>query len=287
MPTPPPVAVLEAFGANADPQLLDGGRGQTWLAGEIVLKPVDFAAESRWRAAALDQIPEDDAFRVARPIKAASGDWLFQGWEAAHRLAGRTDPKRWHDTIATGTAFHQTVAKLERPAFLDERDDWWTRADRASWDEAAVKGAPVLHKLGECRMPVKAESQVVHGDLLGNVLYEPGLPPAIIDWAPYWRPVAWAAAVAAVDAMCWHGAPVDAMYEYCAEIEGISLRANDEAAFGRDERFESWSQMLIRALLFRMITDLESAQANGREWEPHPAYQPVTAALICRASGGK
>ncbi|WP_327326924.1 hypothetical protein OG735_33755 [Streptomyces sp. NBC_01210] len=38
------------------------------------------------------------------------------------------------------------------------------------------------------------------------VLFEPGLPPAIIDWPPYWRPAGWASAVVAVDALCWYEA---------------------------------------------------------------------------------
>jgi uncharacterized protein (TIGR02569 family) len=272
MPTPPPRDVLEAYGARADPQLLDGGRGRTWLAGDIVLKPVDLPVESHWRATVLDQIPESDAFRVARPIKAASGEWLFQGWEACRSVAGRTDPTRWREAIDTGTAFHQAITDVPRPAFLDDRDDWWSRADRASWDAVPVDADPVLKQLAECRAPVEAEGQVVHGDLLGNVMYEPGLPPAVIDWAPYWRPVVWSAAVTAADAMCWHGAPIDAMV----------LHPEDDAIL---DRFESWTQMLIRALLYRMITDLEATRAADRQWDPHPAYQPVAAALIRAASG--
>lgn len=275
MPTPPPLDVLEAFGANADPHLLDGGQGQTWRSGEIVLKPVSLDAESHWRATVLDRLPESDAIRVARPIRAASGDWLFQGWEASHRVAGRTDPTRWDEAIATGSVFHQALADVPRPSFLDDRDNLWTRADRISWDPEPLKGPGILRQLAQCRDPAKAseaESQVVHGDLLGNVLYEPGLPPAIIDWAPYWRPAAWAAAVAAVDAMCWHGAPVDA-FSRNPEVEAIRDRA---------DRDEYWAQMLIRALLFRMITDQESARESGREWEPHPAYRPVATALVYR-----
>jgi hypothetical protein len=34
-----------------------------------------------------------------------------------------------------------------------------------------------------------------------------------------------------------------------------------------------------------MITDLEAARAADRQWDPHPAYQPVAAALIRAASG--
>ena len=266
VPTPPSPDVLAAFGATADPEPLRGGRGGTWRAGDLVLKPVDFEPESRWRAMVLDKVSGTEAFRVARPVAATSGDWLFQGWEAAHLVPGRTDPTRWDEAIATGSAFHEALSGVARPAFLDERDDWWSRADRASWDlEQPIEGAPILRRLDECRVPVQVECQAVHGDLLGNVLYEPGLPPAIIDWAPYWRPGAWAAAVAAVDAMCWHGA--------------------GEEVLDRAEQFEEWAQMLVRALLFRMITDREATRAKGSEWDPHPAYKPVAAAIIRRANG--
>jgi hypothetical protein len=99
--------------------------------------------------------------------------------------------------------------------------------------------------------------------VLGNVLYTPGEPPTMIDWAPYWRPTSWAAAVAVVDALCWHGA--------------------DEALVQRWSSLEHWGQMLLRALLFRMITDLESSRAAGRPWRPHPAYAPVARLVLARA----
>lgn len=258
--------VLEAFGATAAVRPLDGGRGQAWRAGEIVLKPVDLAAESVWRTSVLDSLADGDAFRVARPIRAASGEWTHDGWEASLHVAGDTDPTRWNDAIEAGAAFHEAIADVARPSFLDERDDWWSRADRASWNSDPIEDAPIVRRLADARAPVTVNHQLVHGDLLGNVLYEPGLAPAVIDWAPYWRPTSWAAAVAAVDAMCWHGA--------------------DETLLDRWSKLDAWPQMLLRALLFRMVTDREATRASGRTWEPHPAYEPVADAVIglCRAT---
>jgi len=85
------------LGATTDPQPLDGGQGQTWLAGRIVLKPAGMATEVRWRATVLAALPDTGRLRIARPVA--------------------------------------------------------------------------------------ADQQLVHGDLLGHVLYEPGQPPVIIDWA--------------------------------------------------------------------------------------------------------
>jgi uncharacterized protein (TIGR02569 family) len=149
---------------------------------------------------------------------------------------------------------------VPRPDFLDDRDNWWSRADRTSWDLAAVADDPVLRRLMEAREPVSAVEQLVQGDLLGNVLFEPGLPPAIIDWAPYWRPTAWSAAVAVVDALCWNGAGHDLV--------------------DRWGHLPHWPQMLLRALLFRMITDLEVTESRGGQWQPHPAYGPVVKLVL-------
>lgn len=259
----PPPDVLDAFAATTAPVLLDGGRGRTWRSGDLVLKPVDHPDETEWRAELLTALPENDAFRVARPVRTRTGQWTTGGWEAANHVAGHADPKRWNDAIEAGAAFHQAIAGLPRPAFLDDRDDWWTRADRDSWDPELAPAEPILRDLAAARTPVAVEHQLVHGDLTGNVLYEPGLPPAIIDWPPYWRPASWAAAVVAVDAMCWNGA--------------------DATALDRWAGLEAWPQMTVRALLFRLMSDQNAAAAQGRAWEPHPAYRPVADAVLERA----
>lgn len=75
----------------------------------------------------------------------------------------------------------------------------------------------------------------MHGDLLGNVLFADGLPPTVIDWPPYWRPAGLGAAIAAVDAVCWHGLPLGRL-----------------GALGDD--VAEWSQLLVRALAFRIAT---------------------------------
>jgi hypothetical protein len=38
------------------------------------------------------------------------------------------------------------------------------------------------------------------------VLFHDGLPPAIIDFTPYWRPVGYASAIVVADALVWEGA---------------------------------------------------------------------------------
>lgn len=73
----------------------------------------------------------------------------------------------------------------------------------------------------------------MHGDLTGNVLFAVGLPPAIIDFSPYWRPVAYAEAVAAVDGALWFDAGAQVLP--LAETGRLSV------------------QLLARALIFRLV----------------------------------
>jgi prepilin-type processing-associated H-X9-DG protein len=77
-------------------------------------------------------------------------------------------------------------------------------------------------------------SQLVHGDLSGNVLFADGLPPAVIDWSPYWRPPPYASAIVMCDAALGHGA-------------GVELLAGSDR------------QLLIRALLFRLLSEPAAA----------------------------
>lgn len=251
--------VLRAFAVGGEPLgRLTGGRGLTWRAGDVVLRPHDGAAESDWRSGVLATLGHTSGFRTPRPVATRAGGWRADGWEAWEWLPGAADETRVEDVVRTGAAFHRAVAHLERPAFLDAADDAWSRADRIAWGEAPLPRDPTLERLGAAFRAVSSPSQLVHGDLLGNVLFAAGRTPAVIDWAPYWRPAGLGAAIAAVDAVCWHGVPLDRL---------------DALGDGAAE----WSQLLVRALTFRIAT-LHLLGA----WDAGTAdrHRPVVDALV-------
>jgi uncharacterized protein (TIGR02569 family) len=136
-----------------------------------------------------------------------------------------------------------------RPSFLDQRDHRWAVADRVAWGEARVEPlAPVadlLRVLYSLLRPVQVVNQVIHGDLGGNVLFAPGCLPAVIDFSPYWRPAAYADAIVAVDGLLWFGAGPEL-------IELASTGAE-------------FPQMLVRALVFRLVALNERARLFGAE----------------------
>lgn len=266
----PPCAVLTAFGIEDDPIRLVGGKGKTWRAGRLALKPVDFAPETRWRADVLATLPDSTEFRVARPARALNGAWIVEGWEATVLVAGEPDVSRPDDVLRAGAAFHAAIAHLPRPTFLDRRDDPWVFGDRVAWDELPLRASPtamdLLAPLIRSRRPVEAVFQVVHGDLLGNVLFAEGHPPAIIDWAAYWRPAFWASAVVVVDALCWYGAVPELADRWMCLPE--------------------WGQMLVRALIYRIVTDDAALGSIGWTRARVLAYRPVVALAVTHVENG-
>ncbi|WP_427893321.1 TIGR02569 family protein [Kribbella sp. GL6] len=253
----PEEQVLAAFGVSEPAVRMQGGQGQTWRSGDVVLKRAD--GESAWRGDVLSVLPESDAFRVPRPVKAQDGEWVAFGWEANELLVGATDVRRQDEVLVAAAAFHEAVAEVPRPGFIDTRSDPWCDGDRVAWREQEMRGSSaygeLVGPLVAAWRPVELPSQVVHGDLPGNVMFADGLPPAIIDWPVYWRPTAWASAVAVADALCWYGA--------------------EPALAARWAHLPDWGQMLIRALIYRMTTDDLAGGAATWTAARRDGYTPV------------
>ena len=121
--------------------------------------------------------------------------------------------------------------------------------DRVAWDEEPLvlaHGAlrPVAERLAAHVRTEEGPSQVIHGDLTGNVLFAPGLAPGVIDFTPYWRPPVFCQAVVTVDALLWHGAA-----PFLLDVPGAVNRAS----------------LLARAALFRLVASdrLASNQPQG------------------------
>jgi hypothetical protein len=224
--------VLAAFGAVGAPEPLAGGTGRSWLAGSLVVKPLDCAErEIAWQAELFGTI-EEDGFRFAAPLPN-----VVDGWTAAPYLEGRHEHGRWRDIIAVGERFHAALAGVPRPdTIVDRRANHWETGDRVAWGAQDYKGIDDLLAALE---PVDEPSQLMHGDLTGNVLFHDELPPAIIDFAPYWHPTEYATAIIVTDAVLWEGAPEELLTE--AE-----------------------PQYLLRALIYRGVTSLEFGTDDWR-----------------------
>lgn len=258
-PDVPGPDVLEAFGLTGTPVPLPGGEGRSFRIGQAVLKPADedFAD---WLGDTMSRIVAD-GFRISRPIAAATGAWHHDGWSASRYEPGaepdHEGAPRWAQIIEAGRAFHRALAGFARPDFLDRRTDWWQTGDRVAWQEQqpdliACLQAP-YEDLAALIAPVAEASQLIHGDLTGNVLLAAGLPPLVIDFSPYWRPAAFGEAIVVGDALIWHGAKA-ALIRETADGTGAAAAASGDFA-----------QHVLRAVIYRLVTTSERVRSQGLE----------------------
>lgn len=239
----PTARAIRTFGLQEQAlERLSGGQGICWTDGRFVLKPVGYAPEHRWVCQVYAGWRAHDEVRVVEPVEPHSADepggWSVDGWAAHVFLAGRETelPREVARVKEASDAFHHHVRDLPRPEFIDLRNDPWAFGDRLAWENGPADGdvetLDLIERLRSHLAPVGSPSQLIHGDILPNVLLADGRPPAVIDWPPYYRPVEMANAIAVTDAVTFRSAPLSLL---------------DEWAAGAD-----WYQVLARALLYRL-----------------------------------
>jgi uncharacterized protein (TIGR02569 family) len=226
-------------------------------------------AELEWLAEIGSRI-RGDGFRFAAQRRAATGAVCVDGWCATDFVAGSHASRRWADALAVGERFHSALAGIPRPVHLDHRENAWTIGDRVAFGETpAAEFAHVRHvpRLAAAVRPVTEPSQLIHGDLGGNVLYDEALPPAVIDFSPYWRPVPFAAAVVVADALVWEGADASLLSAVC--------------------HVGNFGQYLLRALIYRAVT--ESVLRRGGQGAGCSRADPYAPAvdLACDLAAGQ
>ena len=249
----PPSHVLGAFGGSGTLVALPGGRDRAWRIDDLVLKPADLTPdELAWQAEVLPTVDAPD-IRLSFPQRAVGGELVVDGWTAWSYLPGGHRAGQWRDIIDVGDRFHRAIAGLARPSFVAALTDPWSIGDRVAWGAAPIdpyRDVPHVARLAAGLAPVHARSQLVHGDLTGNVLFADGSPPAVIDLSLYWRPTAFATAIVVADALVWEGAD--------ASLLDVGT---DRDGFG---------QMLLRALLFRIVAAAKGGfEGDGSEIERH------------------
>lgn len=243
MSAPPPSQVLRAFGVEERPRHLCGGTGTSWRAGERVFKPCHSAVEWHWLAAHLPRVAAE-GFRLPLPLASIDGRWVVDGWCAQQWVEGcHREAERWPDLFAVDVHLHDALAALPQPAHWALRQDRWSQADRMAWGEVAPPANAQLQVLLDLRQPLDLPAQLIHGDLTGNVLFAAVGLPAVIDLSPYWRPRGYATAILIADLVCWHGVDADSVLERVGQVD-------------------HFPQLMVRALLFRMATDLLAGAAH-------------------------
>lgn len=262
----PTVDVLSAFGISGNPRLLEGGEGTTYVAGNVVLKPVASEIETNWRSNLLSSLPQV-GFRIARSLKTIDGNWTCEGWEASTFVEGQPTKSRWKEKIEVSRKFHAQLQNIDKPAFIDLATHPWAISDRMVWGEQPLEYSdrlkPVMQQLEAMTKPVTLPSQLIHGDMTGNILFHDSLDPAVIDFSPYWRPAEYATAIIIVDSIVWDGV--------------------DQSLLLEMENRTDMNQLLIRATMWRIKTTEEYIKQYGKGLIDHvDAYQPLIKMLEAR-----
>jgi uncharacterized protein (TIGR02569 family) len=287
-----PEGVLAAFGAaRADLERLTGGQGTTWRAGQVVLKPADSLRAGRWFAEVYDRLAGEardglageagdglagSGFRVPRPVRAATGDWVAHGWTAWQWVAGAPADwsgvsPRWPELIAVSRALHAALAGVPVPSWRAAVQNRWVIGDQVAWGErdpepllgpAAGALAGQVRRMLAALRPVDLPDQLIHADLAGNVLFADGAPPAVIDFSPLERPAGFPLAVVAVDALTWRQARPEVLGQLAGQPE--------------------LDQLLARAHAYRLVTEIVRYAGTPGIEKVATASQPVTDLILAR-----
>lgn len=252
----PSTVVRAAFGVAGAARQLAGGQETAWKVGNTVLKPLDVLHEElSWSDHVARDVELAGSIRLSLPLRSKTQQLVVDGWTAFPYLVGQHLPGRWMDAAVVARQFAALFCHVQRPSFIDMRRHAWARADRFAWGEGDGGNpitAPRAAELVNARKSFSAPAGIIHGDMTGNVLFDPAEPPAVIDLTVYWRPAEYSVAVIAVDAVCFESAPLSLL-----------------KTISSDEHFP---QYLLRALLFRMATD----SFNRR---PEPEFGVYTKAV--------
>ncbi len=211
----PDQQTLAKFNLRGNPEPLPGGEGRAYRVNGTVLKHIHNDSREYWNwIAETSARIQPRGFRMSKPLPTTGGDWITpEGWcawtflEGTHNYENSTP-----EIIKAVTAFHEAYAAVPRPEFLDA-DNPYMRADTYAWGNMPerihedLKG--MVRLLYSLRKPVgELRDQIIHGDLNpGNILLSPGLAPAVIDIAPYWRPPEFALAIFAYWIGPWRNNP--------------------------------------------------------------------------------
>lgn len=155
---------------------------------------------------------------------------MVDGWAASRWIDCSHDYTRCEEALVTCRALSSALATVARPAFLTDRATVWDAGDRAAW----ATTDPVLHHpemdplvsaFGALRRTCEDASQVIHGDLTGNILFPDNGDPVVLDFAVYWRPAAFAEAIIVADALAFHDAPADLATSISSQPRSMLARA--------------------------------------------------------------
>lgn len=281
----PPAHILASFQVPAaHPVQLDSVWSGGWRCDRAVISRADEPARAAWIAKTMAKM-RPAGVSVSRPILSSDGRYSVSGWRARTFLSGHRAPR--FDEVATAALrIGESLRGEKRPAFLHPPAlaGQWSEADIFAAAEAAAfaedpsvwleaglagdvvpsedvaqalaKAAELAHARGEIAEP----DQLVHGDVLGCLIFDGMADPTLTDLVPAWRPAGWPVALMVVDAMSW--------------------------ANGADSLLQRWShipdfqELALRAVLYRVLLHVFLPNSRPEAWRGLARVADVIAATV-------
>ncbi len=230
-----PLDVLDAFSLPHNAVPLPGGQGNSWRAGDGVLKPHEEAYE--WISTIVNQLNPTN-FRISRHHITRDGLHTYRGWWCTHFEDGQEVTGKITEKYHIAQELHNLLAQVTIPDNWRPSDSPWSRAHEIVWWERELPAEihPEISKTIKDIMtllkPLSLPAQIIHGDLCGNILFHKTLPPVVIDFSLDYRPREYAEAILLADSIVWENGGEEAY---------ALLPPNSK-------------QIFLRACLFRLVT---------------------------------
>lgn len=230
-----PLDVLDAFSLPHNAVLLPGGQGNSWRAGDAVLKPHEASYE--WISHMVNQLHPQE-FRISHHHATKDGHYTYRGWWCTHFEPGEEVTGRISEKYHIARELHDLFRNIEKPDGWHPSESPWSQAHEIVWWERELPKNihpeiyEVMQGVIKLLQPLSLPNQIIHGDLCGNILFHETLAPVVIDFSLDYRPREYAEAILIADAIAWEN----------GGKEAYSLLPPDSR------------QVLLRACLFRLLT---------------------------------
>lgn len=285
----PPAHILASFQVPAaHPAQLDEAWSRGWRCDRAVISHADEPARAAWIARTMAKM-RPAGVSVSRPILSSDGRFSVSGWRARTFISGHAAP-RFDECIMAALRVGEALRAESKPAFLTvpliggtwSEQELFAAAEAAAFgDDPAVWLAAALPadsvpredvaqalvkaaQLASLRKDLEEPEQLVHGDVLGCVIFDGAADPILTDVVPVWRQAGWPVALIIVDAMAW-GNGADALIDRWSHIPDIE-------------------QLLLRAVLYRVILHCLLPNSRAGAWQGLSRVADVIAAMTQGAS---
>lgn len=259
--------ILYAFNLDGEINILDGGQNQSVRVKDAVLKPVGENVQfSEWALSILNKINPHE-YRLSKPIVSNKGTFIYKGWCCTRYEPGEHRNGNVKQKLAVSRLFHHDLADLHFNN-IPKADDPWSISQRIAWQKENLpqniskEAFKILEELiSKITLKENYKVQIIHSDLSGNVLFDKGLKPLIIDFSPTIAPVEYAEAILVCDCIAWQGSPISEIGLICHSKFNI--------------------EMILRAVIFRLSVAAIFAENNHDKFiKEYQNFKPIIHSLI-------